>query len=152
MTQYGADPTGDLCYTKNLWQWAEELHRRRANAATLWANLQSLSYPALADPYAATYQVRFQNNSGSAKLFTCINPSRCDPSTVGLGGPLNGLPSALGVIKVLPWFGSGDHGVDAVLAGEVPTGEEELEVQPPAEADDNGARDIAGSSGVSVGQ
>lgn len=100
--QYGADPTGDLCYTKNLWQWAEELHRRRAIAATLWANLQGLSYPALVDPYATTYRVRFQNNSGSAKLFTYINPSRCDPSDVDLGGPLNGLPSALGVIRVLP--------------------------------------------------
>ena len=46
----------------------------------------------------------------------------------------------------------GNHSVDAVLAGEVPTGEEKLEVQPPAEADDHGARHITGSSGVPVGQ
>jgi len=31
-----------------------------------------------------------------------INPSRCDPSDLDLGDPLNGLPSALGVIRVLP--------------------------------------------------
>ena len=44
------------------------------------------------------------------------------------------------------------HSVDAVLTGEVPAGEEKLEVQPSAEADDHRVGNITGSSGVSVGQ
>jgi hypothetical protein len=46
----------------------------------------------------------------------------------------------------------GNHGVDTVLPGHVPAGEEEFEVQPPAEADDHWIRDITGSSGVPIGQ
>ena len=44
------------------------------------------------------------------------------------------------------------HSVDTVLAGCVPAREEELELQPPAEADDHEARNITGSSVVPVGQ
>ena len=44
------------------------------------------------------------------------------------------------------------HGVDAVLTGEVATGEEKLEVQPPAEPDDHGSETLPGGSGVPVGQ
>jgi hypothetical protein len=99
--QFGADPSADLCYSKNLSQWAEELHMRRWIAASVWGNYQGIAYPALADPYADSYRVKFRNNTGSAKLFSYINPSRCDPTKVDLGNPLTG-PGALGVIKVLP--------------------------------------------------
>src|SRR6266480_152353 len=46
----------------------------------------------------------------------------------------------------------GNDSVDAVGIGDVLTGEEKLELQPPAEADDHGVRNITGSSGIPVGQ
>jgi hypothetical protein len=98
------DQAGDtaLCYSKNLSQWAEELHLRRATAAALWANLGGLAYPALAEPFPTTHEARFVNQTTSPKLYPYINPNHCDPALVDLGDKLNGLPSALGVIKVLP--------------------------------------------------
>jgi hypothetical protein len=95
-------PNSDLCYSKNLHQWSEELHRRRATAATLWANLGGLSYPALADPYPSVYVTKFVNKTTKAQTYSYINPMHCNPALVDLGAPQNGLPSALGTIKVLP--------------------------------------------------
>src|SRR5271156_3017948 len=48
--------------------------------------------------------------------------------------------------------GLSNHSVDAVLTGEVLTGEEKLEVQPTAEPDDHWVRNITESSGVPIGQ
>ena len=100
--QFGSAANSDLCYSKNLYQWSEELHRRRSTAATLWANLGGISYPALAEPYAGLYIAEFANTSGKAQTYSYISPMRCDPALVDLGDPGNGLPSALGTIKVLP--------------------------------------------------
>lgn len=44
----------------------------------------------------------------------------------------------------------GNHSVDAALTGGVLTGEEKLELQPAAEADDHGIGNITRSSGVTV--
>jgi hypothetical protein len=46
----------------------------------------------------------------------------------------------------------GNHRVDAIVSGQVRASEEELELQPSAEADDHGVRNITSSSGISIGQ
>src|SRR5260370_1714596 len=46
----------------------------------------------------------------------------------------------------------GNDSVDAVVTGDVLTGEEKLELLPPAEADDPGTRNITESSGVPYAQ
>jgi hypothetical protein len=94
------DPT--LCYSKNLSQWAAELHVRRIEAAALWSKLQGISYPALEAPFPSTYQFTFQNTGVTAQVYSYINAGRCDPAAVDSGPLLNGKPSAMGVIKVLP--------------------------------------------------
>src|SRR5687768_12909524 len=47
---------------------------------------------------------------------------------------------------------SGRHRVDAVLTGEIPAGEQELEGLPAAEADNRRARHVARPAGVAVRQ
>src|SRR5713101_3452872 len=49
-------------------------------------------------------------------------------------------------------FTSSHDSVDAVRTGDVRTGEEKREVQPPAEPDDHWTRNIPGRSGVPIGQ
>jgi hypothetical protein len=100
--QFGAAVGSDLCYSKNLHHWSEELHRRRAIAATLWENLGGFRYPALADPYRTSHTAKFVNTTTKAQTYSYINPTRCEPALVDLGAAQNGLPSALGTIKVLP--------------------------------------------------
>src|SRR4051794_27067024 len=48
------------------------------------------------------------------------------------------------------WSCSGDHGIDAVLAGSVAPCEELTEGLPAAEAHDDRARDVAGRAGIPV--
>jgi hypothetical protein len=98
--QGGTAANSDLCYSKNLHQWSEELQWRRAMAATCrrtWAASRALPWPIYR---ARRREVRHQVNQ--ALTYSYINPMHCNPALVDLGDPQNGLPSALGTIKVLP--------------------------------------------------
>lgn len=90
------------CYSKNLRQWAEELHARRVGAAVSWANFNGEAYPALASPWAVTYTRTFTNTTGLPQDLAYINPTRCDPTWVDQGPLLNNAASALGTIRVQP--------------------------------------------------
>jgi len=87
----------ELCYSKNLSQWAEELHYRRALAA---AAVNTAVYPAFANPFPAVHSFQFRNATAAPRVVYFINPARCAPARVDLGGeaPAN----ALGRIVVWP--------------------------------------------------
>ncbi len=88
------------CYSKNLSQWAEELHLRRAKAASLWATYRGTTYPGLQHPFPTTYRQTFTNTTGVLQQYPYINPSRCLPGLVNF--PVGAGPSALGLIRVRP--------------------------------------------------
>ncbi len=92
----------ELCYAKNLAQWAEELHWRRATIEATWATFQGLRYPALDDPFPATYEYTFTNPTGAPLAFAYINPTTCDPARVLAPSAGAAVPSAMGTIVVGP--------------------------------------------------
>lgn len=96
----GTCVTGVTCYTKNLAQWAEELHLRRFAAADLWSTYQGTTYRALENPFPFVHRQTF--TVLATELVAYINPAFCDPLAVDLGPKNDGAPSALGVIKITP--------------------------------------------------
>jgi hypothetical protein len=87
----------ELCYSKNLSQWAEELHYRRALGA---ASVNTTTYPALANPFPTAHIFEFSNPMGEPEFLHFINPSKCNPARVDVSGsaPAN----AIGRIVIVP--------------------------------------------------
>jgi hypothetical protein len=95
------DVATGLCYSKNLAQWSDELLWRRRQAAALWSSYDGVDYPALADPFATSYEVTLSSNGIFPAIYEYIDPASCDPSRVFTAEPPSG-PGALGIILVMP--------------------------------------------------
>jgi hypothetical protein len=74
----GYFPAQGAAWQKNLHQWGQQLHARRAEVAAASAAL----YPNLADPFPAshTYTFNYPITPGSVINFWYINPGRCATS------------------------------------------------------------------------
>jgi cysteine-rich repeat protein len=94
------DPTVS-CYSKNLSQWAAELHARRAWMAREYATYLGARYPGLEEPFPRRHAQTLVNVGGTRELHAFINPAHCDPTAIRRG-PNPNQPSALGVIWVEP--------------------------------------------------
>jgi hypothetical protein len=68
------DPAHPSAYTKNLHDWANELHARRSAEA-----LAQPSQPGIAEPYPTVHSVTFDEplNPGDTRTYYVINPTHC---------------------------------------------------------------------------
>ena len=89
------------CYSKNLYQWSNELHLRRAAIAADWGRLFGVRVPALANPFPVRYRQTFVNTTGAPEYYPYVNPAHCDPALIDLTAA-NGVPSSLGAVRVRP--------------------------------------------------
>lgn len=94
----GCDPATTFhCYTKNLWQWGNELHARRAMFTAMFDLWFPGAHPGYALPFPSTYRHTFHNSTGLPQAFAYINPAACVYDRVFGGGG-----GALGTILVDP--------------------------------------------------